>query len=74
MTATTEEIDSFHRFATERMRNGGGDLTMDQLYDHWRAENPTDQELEESLQALKRGLADMKAGRIHPAEEVMELE
>jgi hypothetical protein len=72
MAVTQEQIESFHQFATCRAKNGGADLTMDELYDLWRAENLPPEELAESLASLERGLADVAAGRVRPAQDVID--
>lgn len=72
MTVTAKELDHFHRFGLEQIDNGGTNLTLEDLVDLWRAQNPTDAELEASLASLRRGLADAEAGRIHPATEVLD--
>ena len=71
MTVTQTELDGFSQFAVEKIGNGGADLTLEDLVELWRAENPTDEELQESLASLERGLADAEAGRIHPADEAL---
>ena len=71
MAVTQEQIESFHLFATDRAKNGGDNLTMDELYDLWRAENLPPEELAESLASLERGLADVAAGRVRSAGDVI---
>ena len=60
--ATQAEIDSFTRFAVQQLSNGGTELSMDELYDRWRSQNPRAEELAESVAAVKAALADMEAG------------
>ena len=60
--ATKDQIDSFHRFATSEIENGGGDWSMDELYALWKAKNPTQAELAESVAAVKAAHADLTAG------------
>ena len=60
--ATQEQIDSFHQFATEQIQNGGGEKSVDELYDDWRLENLTPEELEESVAAIHRAIDDIKNG------------
>ena len=59
---TQEQIDSFYRFATEQLANGGSDKSIDELYDQWRYENLTPEELEENVAALQAAIDDMNAG------------
>ena len=72
MAVTPEELDHFHRFSIETLANGGADLTLEDLVDLWRAENPREEELKESLASLRRGLADAEAGRVYAANEVLD--
>lgn len=60
--ATQEQIDSFHQFATEQLQNGGKDKTVDELYDQWRFENQSPEELEENVAAIQGAIDDMKNG------------
>jgi len=60
--ATQEQIDSFHSFATEQLRTGGKDKTVDQLYDQWRFENPSPEEFEENVAAIQGAIDDMNNG------------
>ena len=68
MAVTQEELDRFHRFASEKLGNGGGDLSWDELFIQW--ESICDQD--DVNAAIKQGLADVDAGRHRPASEVME--
>jgi hypothetical protein len=72
MAVSLEQIESFHQFAHDRAKNGGADLTMDEIYDLWRLENLPPEELQESLESLRRGIADAEAGRVRPADDVIE--
>lgn len=69
--STQQQIDSFHRFATERIRSGS-DLTIDELYDLWRLEHLTSDELDENVRAVKAALDDFENGdRGVPLEEAI---
>ena len=72
MTVTQEQLDSFHRFASEKLGNGDSELTWQELLEWWRVENPTPEEQREAHAAIREGLADVEAGRYRPAEEVMD--
>lgn len=60
--ATQEQIDSFYRFATEHLQTDGKDKTVDELYDQWRFENHSPEELEENVAAIQGAIDDMNAG------------
>ena len=60
--ATQEQIDSFHRFASEQLQNGGKEKSVDELYDQWRFENQSPAEFEESVAAVQTSIDDMNNG------------
>lgn len=60
--ATKSQIDSFYSFASHQISNGGASLSIDDLYDLWRVENPLPEELAESVSSVNAALADMDAG------------
>ena len=59
---TKEQIDSFHLFASSQVDNGGGELSMDELYALWRAKNPAAAELCDSVAAVKEAYPEIEAG------------
>lgn len=70
MAVTTEQIADFNQFALETIREGGDDLSFDELVERWMLRALPDEELQESLRALQEGIADAEAGRVRPAAEV----
>ena len=66
MPVTELELQSFTRFVAERMKSVGNDLSLEACLQRWRAE----QEREETIAAIKRGVADMEAGRYQSLDEV----
>jgi hypothetical protein len=46
-------------------------LTLDECLGLWEQENATDAEREEALAAIRRGFADVEAGRVRPAREAL---
>ena len=69
--STQQQIDSFYRFATERIRRCSN-LTMDELYDLWRLEQPTPDELDQNVRAVQAALDDLENGdRGVPLEEAI---
>lgn len=66
MAITLEEIDSFHRFAVEKLGNGGADFTLEECLQMWRA----DCERAETVEAINRSIGDIEAGRVQTLEEV----
>jgi len=71
MSITQGQLDNFHQFATEKLSNGGADLSWPELFDLWRIENPTADQQAEIYAALDESLADIQNGRHRPADEVV---
>jgi hypothetical protein len=71
MIATHEQLDSFHRFAQQKLQNGGAE-SLEELLDLWRIENPTDEVKADIHAAIRQGLADIAAGRGREVEEVLD--
>lgn len=67
MPVTLQELDRFHEFATQVVRNGGKDMSFDELIAKWQAAR----EREDIHAAIREGIDDLKAGRTRPADEVM---
>ena len=68
MTVTQDELDSFHRFATERLRKNDRELTIDDLVIEW----DSTRNREEINAAIREGLEDIDAGRARTADQVTE--
>ena len=62
MAATTEQLHSFYQFAEQRLRENQCEQTLDELYSEWRARNPTPEELETNVLAVRAALRDMDGG------------
>ncbi len=72
-TKTQTQLELFHRFVNEHLRNGGKNLSPEECLEFWRAQHPAPEELEESVGAIRRSLADMEAGDTgRPLEEVVD--
>lgn len=71
LNITTEQmLDQFREFALGRLSNGGKELSLDELYDEWRTQNPTDQEIELDRRAVASSLRDFDRGeRGQPASQ-----
>jgi hypothetical protein len=70
MSVTLDQLEAFHRFAQQKLQNGGAE-SIEKLFDLWRIEHPTPEDEVEIHAAIRQGLADIKAGRGRPAEDVM---
>ncbi len=58
--ATITQIESFHQFAVARLNSGDTNLSMDELYEQWRLENLSAEELAESVAAVRAALGEMQ--------------
>lgn len=68
MTVTQIELDSFHRFASDRLEGGGEEFTWDELFILWDSTRHR-----ASVNAgIREGLADVDAGRYEPADDAMD--
>lgn len=65
------DLKAFRDFADDRLANGGADLTLDEALALWEYENQPEAEREETLEAIRRGFADVDAGRVRPAREAL---
>lgn len=62
MAITQKQLDSFHEFAKEQLDNNGSELTFADLYEMWRIQQPTDDELAENVAAVKAAIRDLEQG------------
>ena len=60
---------AFHDFLGAKLSNGGEGRSLEELLDLWEYENSPQEEREETIRAIQRGLDDMHAGRTRPFEE-----
>jgi len=71
MSTTHDDLAAFQQFAVQKV-DAGEVGSLEELFDLWRIEHPTTEEEAEIHEAIRRGLADIDAGRYRPSEEVME--
>jgi len=72
MPTSTQELQSFQKYAAARIQNGGAMLELDDLLDEWKHQNPDPQQLQEDVVAVKAALRAMESGDAgRPAEEVV---
>jgi len=69
MSITINDINNFHQFAIARIEQSGqNELTIDDLFVEWDSASNR----EEINRAIRKGIADVDAGRTRPLEEVNE--
>ena len=66
MTVNQSDLDSFHHFATNMLAHSDRDFSLEELLKKWRAER----EMAETVQSVRRGVADAEAGRTHDLADV----
>jgi hypothetical protein len=71
-TERINDLEAFNGFIEEKLSNGETRLTLDEALMNWEIENQTEDEREETLQAIQLGLDDMYAGRTVDAFEFVE--
>lgn len=59
---STSELAAFHRFVGQHLADDDTDLSPEEVLDRWRAENPTAEELAQSVAAVKRALEQAERG------------
>ena len=62
MPVTKEELDHFHRFATEKLGSAEAVVSLQDLLDMWRRER----EYAATVNDIRQGLEDYGAGRAEP--------
>ena len=65
MPATVDELESFSRFAAQRLRQGDQLPSLEECLRQWREES----EREELLAEIQAGLDDVEQGRGQPVDE-----
>jgi hypothetical protein len=68
-TDRREDLQAFRAFIDEQLADGGATLTPIEALDLWEIQNPTDEEREDNLNAIRQGLKDADEGRVKPFEE-----
>lgn len=58
------ELENFHRFVTEQLKNGPATLTPEQVLANWREQLDT-------VASIQRGLDDIDAEQTQPSSDVL---
>jgi hypothetical protein len=69
MSISIDQLNDFHQFALARVGTGNVE-SLDELFDLWRLEHPTDEERTDVHEAIRTGLADLEAARFRSADVV----
>ncbi len=69
-TERANDLRAFKCFIDEQLV-GETVPTVNEVLARWALENETDDEREETLEAIRRGFADVEGGRVMPAREAV---
>jgi len=61
MSITQQDLQSFTSYA-QRIIASGGDLSIDELFDQWRIENPSAEAHRENVNAINASIQDYQRG------------
>jgi hypothetical protein len=70
-TKRANDLQAFKSFIDEQLSNGETVPTVDEVLARWEYENESEDEREETLEAIRRGFADVAAGRVTRAREAV---
>lgn len=59
MSPVENDLQNFHQFALRQVHTG---RSLDELFDQWRAENPSDNLYTENVAAIHASIADFNHG------------
>jgi len=62
MATAEDELDSFAQFVRSRVSSQRSELSLDELFDLWRSENPTDEQYSENVAAIAVAIEDFMYG------------
>ena len=62
MATAEQELVSFTSYARQKIDSGQRDLSIDELFDQWRAENPSDEQYTENVAAIRASIQDFQNG------------
>jgi hypothetical protein len=62
MSTAEQELASFTSYARQKIDSGARNLTIDELFDQWRMENPSDEAHAENVAAIQASINDFRVG------------
>jgi hypothetical protein len=62
MATAQQELERFTRFVQHRLSAGEGEASLDELFDLWRHENPSDELYAQNVAAIAASIEDFKRG------------
>ncbi|MBL8818768.1 MAG: hypothetical protein JNL58_22255 [Planctomyces sp.] len=64
MSTVIEQVEAFRQYVLEQSQIDATDTSLEDLFQRWYASRLPESELDQSLQSLRRGLADAEAGKL----------
>jgi predicted transcriptional regulator len=65
------DLRAFLRFLDAKLETSPEGLTLDDVLAQWDYETQSEEERQETLEAIRQGLKDVDEGRSYPVEEVL---
>ena len=62
MSTTEQELASFTSYALQKIESGERAMSIDELFDQWRAENPSDEQYAIDVAAVQASIQDFRNG------------
>lgn len=62
MATTLQDLEHFAIFVRKRLESGDAEMGIDELFDQWRLENPTDELNAENVAAINASIHDFRNG------------
>ena len=72
MSTVLDDVEAFRKFVLEHSRIEGAGIAIEDLFQRWQASRLSETELQQSLESLNRGLADVAAGRLIDAQDAIQ--
>ena len=72
MSTVLEDVEAFRKFVLEHSRTEEAGIAIEDLFQRWHASRLSANELQQSLESLNRGLADVAAGRLFDAQDAIQ--
>ena len=70
-TDRANDLHAFKSFVDEQLAKSEPVPTVAEVIARWEYENETEDDREETLNAIRRGFADIEAGRVMPARQAV---
>jgi len=67
MSTTTDDLNSFHQFATGIVSDGQTDLTLAELVEHWQQSK----ERASANESIRQSMAEFESGQGEPVREFL---